>query len=210
LRSVEPDGLRVGSTDNDSKPFARFRPIFARQQGSECRRTARLGDDAQPIPQCALRASCVMVRNQNRLRDIRLCDGKHEFSHTLRSQGISSDAIGRRINRPPCLQSTRQRRGALWLHCHDPDPPFEPGGDAADQSAAAHGNQKRRDARKVALRLGPQRSLSQESLGLVEGMDGQRVPFLDEPLAGRKRIGIAFPSDYQIGPVASNALALRR
>ena len=83
-----------------------------------------------------------------------------------------------------------------------------PGGDAADQAAAANRDQQRIELRRLLFEFQRQRALSQHGLVLVKGMDGQRARLLLPFLAGRQGIGIAVAAHHQFGAEIANAADL--
>src|SRR3546814_11070183 len=71
-------------------------------------------------------------------------------------------------------QRLEQGRRTLRLDCDDTDAPGEPGGDAADEPAAAGRHQQGVDLRQIGLDLEPDAALTEQRLRLVEGMHRQR------------------------------------
>ena len=92
----------------------------------------------------------------------------------------------------------------------DADAAGVPGGDAADQPAAADRHQQRVDLRRVGLDLEPDRALAEQRLRLVVGVHRERAGSRDERLAGGERVGIDLAADHQLGAVAADALELGR
>jgi hypothetical protein len=98
----------------------------------------------------------------------------------------------------------------IGLDADDVNAAAVPGGDAADQPAAADRDQQRIDLRRIAFDLQPDRALPEQRFRLVERMHWQRTRLRHELFAGRQRIGIAIAGDDQLGSVAADQCNLRR
>src|SRR5262249_38900831 len=106
------------------------------------------------------------------VRDVPLCQRKHQLADTARCKRICRDAAGWSVDRPASSQRFRQRWGLLGFDADQMCVPRVPAGDAADQSAAANCDENRIEIGHLNLQLEAQCSLPEKSLDLVEGVNG--------------------------------------
>ena len=85
-----------------------------------------------------------------------------------------------------------------------------PGGDAADQPAAADRDKQRIEIARLIFQLLAERALAEKRLGLIEGMHFERAGAGGEFLACGERFGIALAADDQLGALGTDARELRR
>ena len=103
-----------------------------------------------------------------------------------------------------------QRRRQPGLDADHLDAALVPGGDAADQAAAADRDQQRIEVGRLLLELEADAARAQHGLDLVEGVHGQRARLGDIGLARRQRLGVDLAADGQVGAVAADARDLGR
>ena len=103
-----------------------------------------------------------------------------------------------------------QRRRQPGLDAHDLDAALVPGGDAADQPAAADGDQQRVDLGRLPLQLEADAALPQHGLDLVEGVHRERAGLRDIRFAGGQGLGVDLAADRQLRAVAADARDLGR
>jgi len=101
------------------------------------------------------------------------------------------------------------RRGAR-LDADDAHLPRIPGGDAADQAAAADRHQQRVELRRLRLPFEADGALPEQRTRLVVRVDLERAVLLRPALARLERVGVALALDHQLGAVGADALDLRR
>ena len=203
VASLEPDRGGVGAADQHRDALVRGRRIFSRQQRAKRGRAARLRHDPSLVPQRRAAPRGCRRRRPAPTRSTKACAignmmvptrfGASE-SAAMPSVSASTGCAGR--------QRAPQRRGALRLDGDDPDPAAKPGGDAADQSAAADRDQQRVDVGQIGVDLAADGALPQQRFRLVEGVHGERAALLAEAFAGRQRVGIAVAGDDQVCRVA--------
>ena len=97
------------------------------------------------------------------------------------------------------LERHGQRRRASARR-HDLDAAGEPGGDAADQAAAADRDQQGVEIGQLFLELQPERALADQGLGLVEGVDRHRAGLRRPCFARGQRIGVALAPTTRSAP----------
>ncbi len=103
-----------------------------------------------------------------------------------------------------------QRIAGFGLDAYDLRRAVAPGGDAADQPAAAHRHQDGVEVRRLLLELEPDRALSVDRLRRVIGMDRERSGFVCEFGRLRQGIGIGPAPDHHLGAIALDAGKLCR
>src|SRR5262249_768553 len=85
-----------------------------------------------------------------------------------------------------------------------------PCGNAADQTAAANGDKQRIQVCALLFEFDSDRSLPEERLHLIEGMDRKSTRARNPSLAGCQGIRVALAGHDQIGAIFTQALHLRR
>src|SRR5262249_59885947 len=85
---------RVAAAHHDADAFGCFRPIAAREQRREGGGTAGLGDDADHVPECALRCTNRIIADQYDTIDAVPRDEKPQLSDPPRRQRVGRDAAG--------------------------------------------------------------------------------------------------------------------
>ena len=136
-------------------------------------------------------------------------DGEHRLADAAGRQRIGGEPAGGRVHRVPGPQGLEERRRRLGLDADHGHPPAVPGGDAADEAAAADGHQQRVEQRLL-LELQRERALPEQRLGLIVGVHGQRAGLARPRLGGGQRVGVALAADDQLGAVAPDARDLGR
>ena len=74
-----------------------------------------------------------------------LRDGEHQLADALGGEGIGGDAAGFGVDRVSGFESAIERGAEFRFDADDADATLIPAGDAADQAAAAAGDQQRID-----------------------------------------------------------------
>ena len=135
---------------------------------------------------------------------MRAGDRKHQFADPAWRQRIGRDAARRRIHRPARFQRLGQRGRAFRFDADNADRARAPGGDAADQPAAANRDDHCLDVRRLHRQLETERALTEQRLGLVEGVHGERAGLFRPRLARRQRVGVAVAADDEIGAAGAD------
>ena len=205
---VEVDGGRIGPADDHGRVGAG--QILAQPEPGKGGRTARLGYDAQPLPQQTLGGPDLVVGHEDHLVDEPLDDGEGQHADALRRQRVGGDAFRRCIDGLASGVGPGQGWSALGFYPDNASGAGEPGCRPADQSAAADRSKDRGGVGGLLLEFQPERPRTQEGLPGVEGMDRQcaRIGF---PLpAGLKGVVVTGPGDHELGPAIADANHLGR
>ena len=184
--------------------------IPTRQQRRKGRGSARLDDDPQCRPKGPLRLPDCIVGHEDDAVDVAFGDRKDALADAARREQVRGDPTGLGVDRPAGLQRLRQRGRGLRLDPDHPDLALVPGGDAADQPAAADGNQQGVEIDDLLLELEADRTLTEQRLILIEGMNRERAGLGGPDLAGGQRVGVALATDDELGAVVADALNFRR
>ena len=169
----EAHRVGVGAADDDADALTGARLIAAREHGRGSGRAARLGDDAQPLPQRALGGPDGVVAHEHDLVDMLLGDREHPLADALRRQRVGGDAAGRRVDRAARRAALGERRRRVRLDADDARrvpanhaamPPINPPPPTATSSVSS--------VRRLLVELQPERALAEQRLDLVVGMDG--------------------------------------
>ena len=96
--------------------------VRAGQHGGQRGDAARLGDDAQPVPQRALRRQDRHVADQHHARTWRRAMANEQLADPPRGERVDRDAAGRGVDRLARLQRREHGRRAVRLHAHHPGP----------------------------------------------------------------------------------------
>ena len=98
-----------------------------------------------------------------------------------------------------------QRVTGLWLDAHDLHAGLVPCGDAADEAAAAHGDEQRIEPRCLLFQFAGERPLAFERcLGII-GMDAGGAACRDPAFAQCQRLGIIRTLLHHFGTIGGNA-----
>jgi hypothetical protein len=151
-----------------------------------------------------------IVGNKDNAFHITFGDRKDPLADTARRERVRRDPTGLGVDGPACRERLRQRGGGLRLDPDHPDLSLVPCGNAADQSAAADGNQQRVEIGDLLLELQADGTLTKQGLPLIEGVNRERTGLGGEDLAGAERVGIAVAADDELGAAIANPLNLRR
>ena len=93
-----------------------------------------------------------------------------QFADAARGEAVGSDAACRRIDGATGGEGCVQCGCGFRFDGDDLGFSGIPSGDAADQTAAADGNEERVDAGCVGFKFQADRALTQQRFGLIEGM----------------------------------------
>ena len=171
LDLAEVDCGGVGTAQQHTDPLALGRTISTRHQRGEGGRTARLEHLPQARPQLPLGFGDGIVTDQHDGIDISPRDREHQIADATGTEAVSRQSRHLDIDR--CLGGERReqrvRRGRL--DADDADATLVPRRNATDQSAAADRDQQRVDVRCLGFELQSDRTLAEQCLGLIVGMD---------------------------------------
>ena len=76
---------------------------------------------------------------------------------------------------------------------------------AADEAAAADGDEQGGDVGPVGFELGGEGALAEQGFGLVVGVDGQGVGSGNEIFAGGQGVGVTCAGDHEFGAIGADA-----
>jgi len=138
--------------------------------------------------------------------DIFLGDGEHQFADAFRSERIGGNSSRGAVDGMSGFEGIVQCRCCFWLDADHLDAVLTPGGDAADESATADGNEQGIEVRRLLLEFETNRALAEQRLGLVIRVYRERARLGGPAFAGGQCFGIAFAGHNEIGPIAAYAL----
>src|SRR5205807_673264 len=108
------------------------------------------------------------------------------------------------VDGPAGFERVVQRRRAVRFDGDDADAACVPRGDAADEPAAADGDEHRVEIGRLALELETQRPLTEQRLSLIERVDWQGARLGGPPLAGGNRVVVPIAADDEIDAVRTD------
>src|SRR5262245_40371571 len=127
--------------------------VTAGEETGEPRRGAGFDDQAQNVPQFALRSPDVVVRDQKRVGDVGLNEREAVRADACGAKRIRGEAFGPDIDGLTGGEGTVERRAAFGLDRDDTCAAGIPGGNARDEAAAANAHQDRVEVRGLRLEL---------------------------------------------------------
>ncbi len=142
------------------------------------------------VPDHALCRRDRRVGHQHGSGNVRLRDRKHQLRHLTGAEAVGRQPADRSLDRPAGLQRIVKRGAALGFDADHRDAAGVPGGDAADQSAAAGRNQDMREVRCVMLEFPPDGALPGEHISVIVGMHFQRAGLGLAVARGSQSLGI--------------------
>src|SRR5712692_11618190 len=104
------------------------------------------------------------------------------------------------------MQGVCQRRRGFRLDADELDCSGVPGGDAADETAATHGNEQRVEFRILLLEFEADGSLTEQGFELIVSMNGHSAGLRGPGFASGEGIGVALAADDEIRTTAADAL----
>src|SRR6266478_12576 len=199
-------GAGVAAAQQDADTFLGRGLVAAGEERGESGGSAWFDDDAKHGPKHFLRAQNFFFRNENHIVYEFLREGKHEFADASWREGVRGNSSGGAVHRASGAQSIRKSRSGLGLNADEFDLAGIPGGHAADQAAAANGDEQSIESRTLFLEFEADGSLAQQRFDLIVGVNGHGAGLRDPGLAGGQGVGIALSGDYEFRAIAANAL----
>src|ERR1700687_6179366 len=102
-------------------------------------------------------------------------DGKHQLTDTLRRQRVRGDPSRRAVDRLAGFERVHQGGSSFRLHTDNFDTAGVPGGDAADETASADGDEEGIEIGRLLFKFESDSSLAEQRFNLIVSVDSERA-----------------------------------
>src|ERR1700733_309758 len=204
--SIEIDSGRVSAANQHTDALARPGYISPGDERRHSRRAAGFRDDPQRLPQASLSFPNRVVRYQHGAVDMAPDDGKYQLADSPRRQRGRGNSPRLGIDGPPRLERAGERRGFFRFHADDLDASLVPSRNPGDQAAAADRDQQRGEMSGLTLQLQTDRTLTEQGLDLVEGVNRHRPGAGHPRFARSESFRIALAADDQVCAIVGDLL----